>query len=453
MRHNETGAGALESALETLFDGFSTLPDCASTTNWTAVNDVLQETAARLHNNLPYHHPLYIGQMLKPPHPVARLAYAMAMSLNPNNHALDGGRESSAMEREAVAQIAGMFDFPLGAGHLCGGGTMANTEALWVARETQGSDLVVASAQAHYTHERLGGVLKQRFSSVPVDEHGRMDVDALAAQLATRRLGTVVATVVATLGTTATGAVDPLERIVALRDAHDFHLHVDAAYGGYFTLAKNLDDPARRAFAAISHADSVAVDPHKHGLQPYGCGCILFRDPNVTQVYGHDSPYSYFTSGGPHLGRISLECSRSGAAAVALWATLKLLPLVREGAFAGMLEQCREAALELHGWLGNHPRFVPAARPDLDVVVWAMASKSATESSRQARALFDAAAQRDLHLALVELPKQMLEPAGPVDDWDAGRITCLRACAMKPEHRDWLPQIYSRLDDAVASVT
>ena len=86
-----------------------------------------------------------------------------------------------------------------------------------------------------------------------------------------------------------------------------------------------LDEPARRAFAAIGQADSIVIDPHKHGLQPYGCGCVLFRDPAVGRFYKHDSPYTYFTSKQLHLGEISLECSRAGAAAVALWATQQLL--------------------------------------------------------------------------------------------------------------------------------
>src|SRR6201997_99702 len=74
-----------------------------------AITTVLAETARRLGDNYPYFHPLYAGQMLKPPHPVARAAYAMASWINPNNHALDGGRASSAMEIEAVRDIAAMF--------------------------------------------------------------------------------------------------------------------------------------------------------------------------------------------------------------------------------------------------------------------------------------------------------------------------------------------------------
>src|SRR5204862_356615 len=83
--------------------------------------------------------------------------------------------------------------------------------------------------------------------------------------------------------------VAPLAEIVALRQRYDFRIHVDAAYGGYFKLADNLGNNGREAFARIGEVDSIVVDPHKHGLQPYGCGCVLFRDPSVGKFYRHDS--------------------------------------------------------------------------------------------------------------------------------------------------------------------
>src|ERR1039458_4640074 len=171
-----------------------------------------------------------------------------------------------------------------------------------------------------------------------------MRADALEDEL---RKGDV-STVVATLGTTAIGAVDPLDEILRLKEQYGFRVHVDAAYGGYFGLISDtLDQPARRAYAMIGQADSIVIDPHKHGLQPYGCGCVLFRDHCVGRFYKHESPYTYFTSHELHLGEISLECSRAGAAAVALWATQRLLPLVLGGAFAVGLAKGRRAAMEL----------------------------------------------------------------------------------------------------------
>src|SRR4029077_19710218 len=90
--------------------GFTNLPEHdAKIPGADRLPEILQATAVRLRDNYPYFHPLYAGQMLKPPHPVARLAYALAMFINPNNHALDGGRATSAMEKEAVAEIAAMF--------------------------------------------------------------------------------------------------------------------------------------------------------------------------------------------------------------------------------------------------------------------------------------------------------------------------------------------------------
>lgn len=440
---------ALADALARLDAGFASLPPAPPPTLGGEGAAVVLEAAARLHDNFPYHHPLYAGQMLKPPHPVARTAYALATWLNPNNHALDGGRASSAMEKEAVAQLAALCGWPAHLGHLAGGGTMANLEALWVAGRLREGGTVLASAEAHYTHARISEVLRLPFEPVPADARGRMDAGALAARLARGGVGTVVAT----LGATATGAVDPLPEIVALRERYGFRLHADAAYGGYFRLAANLEEGTRRALEALGEADSVVIDPHKHGLQPYGCGCVLFRDPADGRFYRHDSPYTYFSSGDLHLGEISLECSRPGAAAVALWATQRLLPLVPGGAFARGLERGREAALELHRRLAGDPRFLAGAAPELDIVVWAVRAPAASESSRRARAVFEAAARGGLHLALAERPAAVfpLEAAGIARDRET--ITCLRSVLMKPEHLDWLDEIGRRLGAAADSVS
>src|ERR1700719_4850999 len=122
----------LRAALDRLEGGFSDLPPPGATVPEAGrIAEVLDEVAVRLHDNYPYFHPLYAGQMLKPPHPVARAAYALAQWINPNNHALDGGRASSRMEKEAVAQIGRRFGWAAPLAHLCGGGTMVNLEALW----------------------------------------------------------------------------------------------------------------------------------------------------------------------------------------------------------------------------------------------------------------------------------------------------------------------------------
>jgi glutamate/tyrosine decarboxylase-like PLP-dependent enzyme len=412
----------LKRTLETLDEGFRSLPDFEPSLGGenARMSRVLEETAR----------------------------HALAMTINPNNHALDGGRASSAMERETVAGLAGMFGWDEHLGHLTSGGTMANLEALWVSGELSPNSKVVASSAAHYTHRRVCDVLKIDFKEVGTDARGRIDVNAVETML--KRFD--VAAVVVSLGTTGCGAVDPLHEIIALRDRYSFRIHVDAAYGGYFTLADNLGQEARGAFDAIAKADSIVVDPHKHGLQPYGCGCVLFRDPSVGRLYKNDSPYTYFTSEDMHLGEISLECSRAGASAVALWATMQMFPLERGGEFARGLESCREAALGLHARLENDGRFLTAAPPELDIVIYAPRADTAAGISARSRRLFQAAAKRDLHLALADFPAAMFEPYWFGVEFDEPTVTCVRSVLMKPEHRGWVDAIWDILDDIEGEV-
>jgi len=435
----------LGEALEKLDAGFAALPEFdARVPGAERVAETLAATAERLQDNYPYFHPLYDGQMLKPPHPVARLAYALAQWINPNNHALDGGRASSAMEKEAVAGIAEMFGWKGHLGHLCGGGTMANLEALWVAGQLARGKKILASEQAHYTHARISGVLELPFAAVASDARGRMDIRKLSGHVVRGDVGTVVAT----MGTTATGAVDPLAEILELREKYGFRVHADAAYGGYFGLAKNLPEEARRSFDLLPHVDSVVIDPHKHGLQPYGCGCVLFRDPAVGKLYKHDSPYTYFSSKEMHLGEISLECSRPGAAAAALWATQKLLPLEKGGEFARGLEDCRKAAVDFYERLEQDERFVLAFPPELDIVVFAPRAASVSEASKRSRKIFDAAARRNLHLAVAELPVSFFAANLRGMKKNRASLTCLRSVLMKPEHKEWIGRIWEILGEA-----
>jgi glutamate/tyrosine decarboxylase-like PLP-dependent enzyme len=433
---------SLKKSLITLDKGFVDLPDFTTQVDRDALDAVLVEVAEKMQDNYPYHHPLYAGQMLKPPHPVARLAYALSLWLNPNNHALDGGIASSAMEKECISAIGAMFGWDAPLGHICGGGTMANLEALWVGGQINPGKKIVASGQTHYTHARISAVLALDFDEAAAAPDGRMAVASLQQLLAAGDVGTVVVT----LGTTGVGAVDPLPEILDLREKYDFRIHVDAAYGGYFTIASELGAEARQAFDKIHEVDSIVIDPHKHGLQPYGCGCILFRDPEVGTLYKHDSPYTYFTSGDLHLGEIGLECSRAGASAVALWATQKLLPMTPGGEFAQSMDKCLLAARALWDKLDASENFKPLMRPEIDIVVYAANADDIASSSKKARQVFARAAEQNLHLALIELPTEMVRHYWPELTGDEETITCLRSCLMKPEHIDWVDQIFSTLN-------
>jgi glutamate/tyrosine decarboxylase-like PLP-dependent enzyme len=444
MEFEKDSLQILAQALDKLEDGFKELPSLEQDVDYAQIASILMEVAKRMQENYPYFHPLYAGQMLKPPHPVARLAYMLSMWINPNNHALDGGLASSRMEKEAVAEIAGMFGWKNFLGHLTGGGTMANLEALWVSGKVKPGLKVVASEQAHYTHKRLSEVLGLRFEAVACDDRARMDVGALESLLQKGDVGVVVATI----GTTGTGSVDPLSEILELRERYGFRLHADAAYGGYFVLANNLNPETRRVYDCLGMVDSVVVDPHKHGLQPYGCGCVLFKDPEVGKFYKHDSPYTYFTSSELHLGEISLECSRPGASAAALWATMRLFPLTVGGEFAANLARSRRAALKLYEKIGADSRFRTIFPPELDILVWAPAGKCASQISQRSEEFFRATQKQNLHLATFKYPAALLRRRWAEVDFDQETVTCLRSCLLKPEHEAWVDRIWEIMQAA-----
>ncbi len=412
------------------------------------------EFTHRMDGNFPFFHPRFAGQMLKPPHPVAVAGYLAAMLVNPNNHALDGGPVTSAMEREVVDSLASMFHLPdPSLGHLTSSGTMANLEALWVARQLHPGRAVVHGANAHYTHGRMCGVLGVRAVAVGTDGRGHLDLEAVEAACRHGDVGTVVLTA----GATGLGTVDDVHDALALRDRYGVRLHVDAAYGGFFALLAWAGNSApavpAEALRAIGRCDSVVVDPHKHGLQPYGCGAVLFADPGVGSLYRHSSPYTYFTSDELHLGEISLECSRAGAAAAALWLTLQVLPLAADDGLgpvlAAGLRAARHLAEALEGSDGPLRLYQP---PELDIVTYfphrpGMSGPAISAASeRMLRQGMDSA-EDPVWLSTLRVDAADMTARHPdvAPDPAGAPVTVVRSVLMKPEHETWAEPLARRL--------
>ena len=411
------------------------------------VQEVLAELTERLDNNFPYFHPHYAGQMLKPPHPVAIAAYLATMMINPNNHSIDGGPATTQMEREVLRDMAKMFGYPENfLGHLTWSGTTANLEALWIGREIHPGKGIAHSQDSHYTHSRMSEVLNIESIGILTDQFGRMDLNHLEEELAKGRIGTVVAT----LGTTGLGAIDPLADIIPLARKYGARVHVDTAYGGFFKLIENhLDPEGARHYAAISQSDSIVVDPHKHGLQPYGCGAVFFNDVTIGRFYKHDSPYTYFASEDLHFGEIQLECSRAGASAAALWATLKVFPLT-EGGLGQILLAGRNAALTWHGLLEKSEVLAPYQLPELDIVAYLPKVDSLSKLDRVSHELFLRAADADrkeqIHLATYVVKPQALKDRGFSLTEDADQARIMRSVLMKPEQENWIGDLHSHLE-------
>jgi glutamate/tyrosine decarboxylase-like PLP-dependent enzyme len=424
------------------------------------------ELFARLEDNYPFFHPRYAGQMLKPPHPAAVTAYLAAMLVNPNNHALDGGPATAQMELEAMAELAEMIGFETHIGHLTTSGTIANLEALFVARSVHPDQGVAFSDQAHYTHGRMCHLLGMAGHAVGTDELGRIDLDEVE-DLAQRG---AIGTVVLTTGTTGLGAVDRVDEALELKERYGLRVHVDGAYGGFFAVLGNDVDSAASLgldpgpWGAIAHCDSFVVDPHKHGLQPYGCGAVLFADAGAGRHYAHDSPYTYFTGGGAaHLGEISLECSRAGAAAAAWWLTLRLFPLT-PGGLGRVLAATRRSALSFASLIGASEQLCLYQRPELDIVTYFArgARNLAAVDASSARILAETMAGDDpvfvsvLKVPAAELVRRHARLAPPAADPVVGPgladdVRILRSVLMKPESEPYTRVLLTKLEAVAAS--
>ncbi len=471
-----------------------------------AVSTLSQELfglLAQLKNGVPFFSPRYVGHMTGDLTMASLIGYFATLLYNPNNVAAEGSPVTSRLELEVAAQLATMIGYdPVRQwGHLCSGGTIANIEALWVARNAkylpiavhwasaelsisglpvrladgQTADLhalglwellnippdaaldvldafvakvgdeavahaavarhsvsgmgfqqfgirlsrefgdallpgvVLVPSTAHYSFvkaARVIGLGEQQVVHVPVDRHFRMHPEAFEYGLHTlaKRHQPVIAAV-GVLGTTEEGAVDRLHLLADVRDrvarslGLAFHLHADAAWGGYAIAVtrgadgtrKSYDDLARtstwpdeetyRALCAAERADSVTIDPHKLGFIPYPAGSISFRDRRVRALLSVDPPYLLHRDQGDDafIGRYILEGSKPGAAASAVWLSHKVLPLDERG-YGRLVNDTVQGALALHRSVSSADwgafKVVPLPAPDMNIVCFAVTHRS-----------------------------------------------------------------------------
>src|SRR5436190_6283886 len=189
-----------------------------------------------------------------------------------------------ALEASVIRWLADVFGLPDTAqGILTSGGSMANFSALVAARVARLPDnflggTIYVSDQAHQSvakAARLAGFPASAVRVLPTGDDLVLDPDALRAAIANdRNSGRTPFCVVASAGTTNTGAIDPLPALADVAREERLWLHVDAAYGGFFRLTER----GRDRLAGIDRADSITLDPHKGLFLPYGTGCLLVRD-------------------------------------------------------------------------------------------------------------------------------------------------------------------------------
>jgi aromatic-L-amino-acid/L-tryptophan decarboxylase len=243
-------------------------------------------------------HPRMFGYVQSPGTPIGAFADLLASTLNANLTIWRSAPAPVELERLTIDWIRQILGFNAGAGGLfVSGGSMANLAALAAARQTRYDSLgrlrIYASNATHFSIAKaaaLLGIGRENVQHVAVDERFRIRVDDLIAMItADLQAGYVPFCVVGNAGTVDTGAVDPLREIREVANRFQLWMHVDGSYGAFAILA----DSARKSFAGMEQADSIALDPHKWLYLPVDVGCVIYRDPEAARAtFAHEAEYT-----------------------------------------------------------------------------------------------------------------------------------------------------------------
>jgi L-2,4-diaminobutyrate decarboxylase len=296
--------------------------------------DPLQLVERILSESVVTHHPAYVGHQLAAPLPLAALATLVTAVTNGSGAIYELSQSSTACEAALAGYLAGRLGLPgTAGGMIVHGGTIATLTALLAARQAKaGFDVwrdgahagpplaLLASEQAHYSTARAAHIMgfgEAGAIAVETDERFQMRPAALTAEIAAARArGQRPIAVVATAGSTPTGAFDPLDAIADVCAAEGLWLHVDAAHGGSAALSPALAPQ----LAGIGRADSVVWDLHK--TLPFPALASLLAYARARDAYGAfaqkaDYLFRADDPGAENMGTRTLECTRPQLALVA----------------------------------------------------------------------------------------------------------------------------------------
>ncbi len=279
------------------------------------------------------------------------------------------------IETTAIAWLASIMGYPKTAGGiLTSGGSLSTLSAIVAARETRLPDdfsrgVIYMSEETHYCvpkAARIAGFRDGQVRRVAIDARRRIDPDALVRAIeADLGQGLRPFMIIANVGTTNTGAIDDIPRLLSIGRQHSMWVHADAAYGGFFRLA----DSGPGLMPEIEACDSITLDPHKGMFLPYGTGCLLVRDPEaLKRAHSMDAEYLHDVRAQeePNFSDLSPELSRDFRG-LRIW-----LPLALHG--LGAFKDAIEEKLELTRWaweqLREDTRFEIVDEPQLSVIAF-----------------------------------------------------------------------------------
>jgi aromatic-L-amino-acid/L-tryptophan decarboxylase len=309
-------------------------------------------------------HPRLFARISSPSNYVSALADALGAGFNVFAGSWTGGSGPATIELVVLDWLRGWCGMPEGTeGVLTSGGSVANLLALGAARAAHGGEVVYASDEAHAALTKGAGVLGLTARVLPADDRQRLDPAALREAIAAdREAGQRPLAVMATAGTTSTGAVDPLPELAALCREQELWLHVDGAYGAPAVLTER----GRTALEGIGEADSLVLDPHKWLFQPYEAGCLLVREPGTLErAFSLDGPYLRDTAGGAvDFRNRGLQLTR-GSRALKLYLSLRVFGL---DAFRAAIDHGQDLAEHAEATLRERPGWEIVTPAQLGIV-------------------------------------------------------------------------------------
>lgn len=297
-----------------------------------APNKVIEDARKILSYRVALGHTRFFSCIPSPASPISWFGDALTNAFNPFAGSLEAGPGICTIEKALIKWIAKQFSLPPTAGgQFVSGASIANLTAMTVARDqklddrTRAKGVVYISEQTHFCVRKalhVIGCSEKRIRVIPVDKRFRMDLQRLRRAISLDLdQGLCPFLIVATCGTTNTGAIDPLLQLSAIAKARNMWLHVDAAYGGSVAFSRKYNEQIE----GLGQADSIAWDAHKWMFQTHGCGAVLFRDET--------HPLDSFAAGGDYVRDVSmvrdpwnygLELTRP-ARHMKLWFTLQVL--------------------------------------------------------------------------------------------------------------------------------
>jgi len=333
-------------------------------------------------------HPRYFARVPGPSSYAGVLADWLGTGFNTIAASWSGGSGPATVELVTLDWLRQLLGMPEGTeGVMTSGGSLANLTALAAARASAGPGVCYLSDQTHASIPRALRTLgfpPEHVRVLPSDERLRLPLDALAAAVeADAAAGERPGFVVATAGTTNSGAVDPLPEIADLCRARGLWFHVDGAYGA----AAVLCDAGRRVLAGIERADSLVLDPHKWLFQPYDLGCAFVSRPGVLEQAFRMTP-DYLADVTGAAGEVDLrdrglELTRR-ARGLKLWLTFRTYGL------AGMraaIEQGIAAAEYAQRLVAADERWEVVTPAQLGIVTFALRGGDYAEQRARADAL------------------------------------------------------------------